>query len=355
MAHKTDNGNWKVRWRDKAEDIMRARTFERKVDAQKFEAELKLGMRFNVEVRNYTTFAQFSERWLKEYSRVHKSESQQKEDVRLIRDYFLPSFGEKLLRELTKRDLISFQAKLVAEKQLKPKSINNITGVARKIMEDAFDWEMVSGNVWGSVKPLPVPEAAFRFWTAVEAERFLTFCKSRDPALFEYVLFLLNTGLRKGEVEGLLRDSIDIDRKEITVRRTYNSRVPTKLQEHTKSKKIRRVPMNGRVVDILQSKRLLAPNQKVFVFKDLRRFQLMAEKAGVTVINIHDLRHTFASHMVMAGRPLYEVKELLGHSDIRITQRYAHLSPGYLTGATDCLVPRVVPDSLEVLGKLVKV
>ena len=59
--------------------------------------------------------------------------------------------------------------------------------------------------------------------------------------------------------------------------------------------------------------------------------------AGIKVIKFHDLRHSFASNLVMKDRPLYEVQKLLGHADFRMTQKYAHLSPSHLRGATDCL------------------
>jgi site-specific recombinase XerD len=62
--------------------------------------------------------------------------------------------------------------------------------------------------------------------------------------------------------------------------------------------------------------------------------------ANLPDLRIHDLRHSFASFLVNAGRSLYEVQELLGHADIRTTSRYAHLNRERLVGAVAC-VPRV--------------
>ena len=61
--------------------------------------------------------------------------------------------------------------------------------------------------------------------------------------------------------------------------------------------------------------------------------KVACSQAGISDFRIHDLRHTFASWLVMDGVPLYDVSKLLRHSNIRMTERYAHLAPGYLQKA----------------------
>jgi len=69
-----------------------------------------------------------------------------------------------------------------------------------------------------------------------------------------------------------------------------------------------------------------------------RQFRKAAEKACIANIRFHDLRHTFASRLVMGGIDIYRAQTLLGHKTARMTQRYAHLSPDFLREAVDTLV-----------------
>jgi site-specific recombinase XerD len=69
----------------------------------------------------------------------------------------------------------------------------------------------------------------------------------------------------------------------------------------------------------------------------LKNIKAMAEKAGLEGVGVHTLRHTFASHLVMAGVDLATVQKLLGHSSITTTMIYAHLAPDHLRAAVEKL------------------
>ena len=72
--------------------------------------------------------------------------------------------------------------------------------------------------------------------------------------------------------------------------------------------------------------------------KSVRKaFSTACRRAGIENFHIHDLRHTFASWLVMNGTPLFEVSKLLRHASIQMTERYAHLAPGHLHDAVNNL------------------
>ena len=112
------------------------------------------------------------------------------------------------------------------------------------------------------------------------------------------------------------------------------------IKETTKSKRIRRIPINGPLLEVLISLRNRKGEVVVPGFEyqhASRRTGILANSAGVKVIRFHDLRHTFASLFVMSGGQIYKLQRLLGHSTIQMTEKYSHLSPEHLADATEML------------------
>ncbi len=144
------------------------------------------------------------------------------------------------------------------------------------------------------------------------------------------VLLALNTGMRRGEIFALQWSDVDFSNKVITVRAAT-----------AKSQRTRRIPLNAEALDVM--KRWKGPREKqglVFPGSDgkpmtniNRSWATIAAEAELKNFRFHDCRHHFASRLVMSGSDLYTVKELLGHSDFEMTQRYAHLAPEHKAAA----------------------
>lgn len=342
--HKTPNDKFQVRWREGGRH--RARTFRRKIDAQQLEARIRLGEALILSkegsaVQTDVTFSQFSEIWLETHASVHKATSSVIKDKQILRDYLLPSLGTVSLTDISKRDVVNIQAKLCHEQRLKPSTINNVMALCQKILADAVNWGYLKVNPTQGLKRIRHQPNDYRIWTLEERDRFLEFVKNTKPILYEVVAFAVLTGLRRGEVEGLKRDCLDFKARMITVKRSYCHKTRT-LNEYTKGKNIRRVPMNYVVYRLLLQYSLSMGDQKIFTcdFGHLvwRHFKPAQIEAGVPVITFHDLRHSFASHLAMKGLSVFDIKNMLGHTDIKTTMRYMHHAPDHLKGATDCLI-----------------
>jgi len=148
------------------------------------------------------------------------------------------------------------------------------------------------------------------------------------------VLLTLNTGMRQGELFSLAWEAVDLRMKTISV-----------LASHSKGNATRTIPLNTEAQAVLVAIRPAGAKGLVFVspvsgerFNNVKKAWAEVTKAAkVPDLRWHDLRHDFASQLVMRGVPLFTVQKLLGHKSPQMTQRYAKLAPGTLADAVDLL------------------
>ena len=148
------------------------------------------------------------------------------------------------------------------------------------------------------------------------------------------VLLSLNTGMRQGELFSLAWESVDLNLRTISI-----------LASHSKGNTTRTVPLNTEALAVLTA---IKPDPAIgLVFKSpvtgerfdnvKKAWAEVTKAAGLTGLRWHDLRHDFASQLVMKGAPLFTVQKLLGHANSRMTQRYAKLAPSTLSDAVNLL------------------
>jgi len=182
------------------------------------------------------------------------------------------------------------------------------------------------------VKLFKENNARIRFVTDEEETRLFSVLPEKYKPL---VTVAIHTGLRKTEQLSLKWTDVDFKLGQITVR-------------ESKAGKSRVIPMNDTVETVLNRMPRRIRNPFVFVgrqpggrLKDLPNdWEEFLLAAKIDDFRWHDLRHTFASRLVMAGVDLYTVCRLLGHQDIKMTMRYAHLAPGYMKAAVNILTKR---------------
>lgn len=201
------------------------------------------------------------------------------------------------------------------------------------------EWE------WGLPNPvrgrrLREPDGRVRWITRDEAETLIAMAASEPRArhLAAFIRLALNTGCRSGELLGLEWSRVDLHAALIHLE-----------AHHTKTGKRRSVPLNqgarSAIISQARSRTERYPDTPWVFFRHdgsriqcvKRSFASACRKAGIENFLIHDLRHTCAAWLVSAGVPLTEVRDLLGHSTVRMTERYAHLAPENVRAAVAVL------------------
>ena len=277
------------------------------------------------------TFEQFiAERYMP-FVRSYKKAANS--DDSYLRNQILPVLGKKYLDEITRKDIIDCHHGVHA-KGYKPGTCNRSLILLRYAFNLAIRWEIpgVKANPTKDVALLNDQEGKKeRYLTKEETERLYGVLKDSDNALLQYIIpMLILTGARKREVLDARWEDLDLDRRQW--------RIPI-----TKAGRPRYVPLSNGVLHLLANvphtddNPWVFPNPKtgkpyVSIFGSWNAARIAA---GLADVRIHDLRHSFASFLVNAGRSLYEVQRILGHTQIKTTQRYAHLSQDTLLDAAD--------------------
>ena len=189
-------------------------------------------------------------------------------------------------------------------------------------------------------RKLKEPENRTRWISRVEAETLLKCADyvNRCSHLKPLIQLALHTGMRKGEMLGLEWGRVDLKRNIIFLE-----------DKHTKAGRRRSIPLNTNArTALIDRARFVAEycpdsnwvfcNKKGFQIKDVKNgFATACEKAGISDFKFHDLRHTCAAWLVTAGVPLSEVRDLLGHASVTMTEKYAHLAPENVRAAVEVL------------------
>ncbi|HHE0351017.1 TPA: tyrosine-type recombinase/integrase [Vibrio parahaemolyticus] len=227
-----------------------------------------------------------------------------------------------------------------------PATIEYTFNRLKAALNRAVEWEFIESHNLSSVKIAKEDNTRIRYLSESEEAALLSALATREAQLCEdndshqyadfftpLITLAMHTGMRKGEMLTLRWESVSFENRYLTI-----------LSENAKSKKKRTIPMNDTVFNMLSQWRAQNLNEEyVFVHegKQVSFFQYpwqnLLKAAGIENFRFHDLRHHFASKLVMAGVDLNVVRELLGHADLKMTLRYAHLAPAHTAAAVQLI------------------
>lgn len=275
------------------------------------------------------------------------------------------SIMSQRLDAITGRDLESLRTAWLTAGN-KPSTVNRKMGTISGALSRAVDWDYLPSSPLDKIKPLKVDtKGQVRYLSKDETRNLRNAlevrehraCLERDSAnqwraernkvlfsdlkelaftdhLKPMVLVSLNTGMRRGELFGLTWPMVNFQSKTITVG-----------GDTAKTSETRHIPMNAETFNTLKAWKDQS-GESAFVFPGLEGGRMedvksawlkLLKDACIVGFRWHDMRHDFASRLVMAGVPLNTVRDLLGHTDIKMTLRYAHLAPDVKAAAVDLL------------------
>ncbi|MCJ8295224.1 MAG: site-specific integrase [Colwellia sp.] len=218
---------------------------------------------------------------------------------------------------------------------VKPATTNRQINTIKGCLSRAVEWGAIDSHDLSKVKTLTVDNSKVRYLSKDEEARLRENLQTCDTDFLEAIVILaLNTGMRKGELLSLEWNHINFDNKIVTID-----------FQNAKSGNTRHLPLNTQAFNTLKQWQQETDGIG-FVFKDKNNAQLkdfpyvwgaLLDEAQITNFRFHDLRHHFASKLVMASVDLNTVRELLGHSDLKMTLRYAHLAPEHKAAAVNLI------------------
>jgi len=302
------------------------------------------------------TVAEFSKIYI-EASKVQNKRSSWEGKQTMLKCHILPRLGKLRLDQVTYAVIEDFKIALantpignaerrkdapLPDRKLSPKTINNVLTCLRRMLSIARKRGVIA--VVPEVEWLKAPRGDFDFLDFAEAERLVEGAGGEWRTM---ILLGLKTGMRQGEMLALRWQDVDLVAGRLVVKQNY---VRGELGT-PKSGKPREIPLSDDLRTALKAQRHLR-GQYVFcdldgklLTKGMAKAPLWSacKKAGLRLIGWHVLRHTFASHLTMRGAPLKAVQELLGHSTIQMTMRYAHLGPEIVRDAVQLLDQKAAP------------
>lgn len=257
-------------------------------------------------------------------------------------DALTTHMGGVRLPEITSGLVDAFKLKRTGDK-LMASSINNELRVLRTVLK----WGADVGHEVPAVKWRRLTErgsaARVRAFSRAEIDTIFASCRAKAPTLLPMLIFLVNTGCRRGEAVAAEWSWIDFDAEMI--------RIPSNEHWQPKNGKPREIPMS----DIVRAALAGPKKHPRWVFPTIygKQFHSFPKELWERIMKdtgmtggVHQLRHTFASHFLRATSDFFLLAQILGHSHSRVTELYAHLLPDHLGRARNAV--NMAPETLAV-------
>lgn len=291
-------------------------------------------------------FVDWVEQWLN-----HHAKEVSEITMQGYRQYFKrdiePFFRDRgtLLQDINRIDIQAYFDYLF-ERNLSVNTVKHHKNVLHAALRYALEDGIIPNNPAAAVRLPPIPKVEHSVYTIAQVQKMLATVK--DESIYPVIYIAANFGLRRSEVLGLEWSAIDLDAKTMVIRKTVSKVTKEVVAERTKTKSSHRVlPIPAPCVEFFRALKRQQLLDRVAMGAEYHvndwvckqkngepfhgdyinhKFPELLEKYGLDKITFHELRHTFASLMIINGIDLKRVSELMGHSSIKVTADiYGHL------------------------------
>lgn len=282
------------------------------------------------------------------YCEANSHKKSMKDEVNYFKNWITPTIGAKKLGEVVLLDLERIKKRMTAAGNA-ARSIQYIKSIVRQIYNFAADHKIYSGEVptINFLKKQKIDNRRQRYLSHEEATLLLEEIRKHSTTTYRVSLLSLNSGMRFGEIAGLLWQHVDTDREEILV-------------VDTKNGESRAVYMTAAVVQMFAEMKRGAANELVFPATNGKRMERVSKifaaaadhiglNEGITDRRMkfvfHSLRHSCASWLVNSGVELPVIAKILGHKTLAMTMRYSHVNDRSVRNAMATLDAPLQPDA----------
>jgi integrase len=292
------------------------------------------------------TFAEFAERWMREYVGPNNRKSTQREKLGILKCRLVPMFGRSRLADI-KTSHVDLAVATWRAAQLSAKRINNILTVLRKALRTSTEWGLLRDSPRIRHLRIDLPPPVY-----LSRDEYQRVIAAAEPGFWRtLILFILTTGVRFGEAAALRWEDLHFDGLSpwvfiqravehgyIDAPKTRAGRRPIGLVPET-VEALRALPRNGDWLFKTANDNFLRPGNCI------NHLFAACDRAGVRRVTWHKLRHTVATELMIRGTPLLVVKDILGHKTLEMTARYAHVAPSVASDYMSILSVRGAPRS----------
>ena len=256
--------------------------------------------------------------------------------------HIAPVFRDVPLNEITSLKLESLKQKLINTEairrgptgkiyrmgsSLSPATVNLILSDMTNVIRHMVEWGLYSGSV-PRVKPLRVENERQRFLSSTEADRLLGLLEILSCRMYRIAVISLHTGMRVGEILKMRRQDLDFENRLIYVDGKMGKREA--FMDETVLQMLQRIAPSHPAAFVLTTAKGLPIRRNNLTKVFTKAVDILGLNDGITdnrfKVVIHTFRHTFCSWLASQNVPLYTIGKLVGHANLRSTQRYAKLT-----------------------------